>query len=125
MNKLQMQTEIAAIKRYLRKCCYYFGVGLMLASAGFIAWGDGFFSELTGTFLGRLPVYLLLGLWASGMYVSGSHLTKWAETGHQVSILDAFYYYLFFLFAGMFLLIPSVVKRMKRLRELERSLYWP
>ncbi len=124
MNKVQMRAEIAAIRRYLKKCCLYFGVGLMLASAGFIAWDDGFFSELTGTPLGRLPAYLLLGLWVPGMYVAGAHLTKAAENGHHASILDAFYYYLFFLFAGLFMLFPSVVKRMKRLRELERSLYW-
>lgn len=125
MNKVQTQTEIMAIKRYLKKCCFYFGVGLMLASAGFIAFGDGFFNDLTGTFLGRLPAYLLLGLWVSGMYVAGTCLTEQAKTGHRASILNASSYYFFFLFAGMLILIPSVVKRIRRLRALEKSLYWP
>lgn len=97
----------AEIRKELKWTLGFFCLGLALAELAIWVKGDRFMPELSGGDLGRLPVYLLLGAAAGGLYTAVKFVGE--KNQEQVTVKSAILNGQIYLFlSGMVVLLSPL-----------------
>ena len=66
---VKARREAAEIRKVLWRALIAFTIGILIAMLAFSYWGDKFLHDICPPALGRIPAYLLLGIFVGGMYM--------------------------------------------------------
>ena len=126
MNRIQKRAK--EIRKELWGAPIFFTLGVLVAEFAFSQIGDNFMYDIQSESLGKLPVYLLLGSFAGGLYMTVRFVAEKNRT--RITAKDVIFnfdgvrfLYLILVLLSPIVFVPLVIYRFHQLIQLRDEEY--